>query len=88
MKPRILLASLAALSLVALSPGAEARPRHHHYAEAGELHPNLNPLGPGHYALNGHHVYAGPNCYVSREQVLVNGQLVWRPLSTCMGRER
>ena len=82
---RMTMAGCAVAAVLACTAGAQAGGR---YAYPGELHPNYNPYGPGHYALNGHHVYAGPNCYLSREQVLVNGRLVWRPLSTCVGRER
>ena len=49
----------------------------------GQVDPHIRPYGPGIYMENGVVVYAPANCYVSREQVLQNGALVWRPLRTC-----
>lgn len=49
----------------------------------GQVDPNVRPYGPGAYMENGAIVYVPTNCYVSREQVLQNGRLVWRPLRTC-----
>jgi hypothetical protein len=50
---------------------------------AGQVDPNIRPYGPGTYSENGFTVYIPANCYVSREQVLLSGRLVWRPIRTC-----
>lgn len=49
----------------------------------GQVDPNVRPYGPGTYSENGFTVYIPANCYVSREQVLIGGRLVWRPVKTC-----
>ena len=49
----------------------------------GRISPEGPQYGPGSYTENGVTVHAPRNCYVSREQRLQGGQLVWRPLVTC-----
>jgi hypothetical protein len=47
------------------------------------VNPDYQPYGPGYYVGPRHAVPVPRGCYASREQVRINGQLVWRPLVTC-----
>lgn len=61
-----------------------AKPRSTAHVEGvGGAHPNFRPFGPAYYYENGVYVDIPPNCYVSREQRLQDGRLVWRPIRTC-----
>ncbi len=73
--------TIAAALLLGLTGAAFSQGRHGY--GAGAVHPNYQPYGPGAYTENGSIVYVPQNCYVSREQVYRNGQLVWQPLKTC-----
>lgn len=72
---------VAALALVAFTIGATAQQQ--------QAQRNFDPrdragtYGPTVYSEGGRTVHVPRNCYASREQVRVGGQLIWRPLVTC-----
>ncbi len=74
------LGAALALATLALIPAVQAQQR---MAQPGHTAPSGPTYGPGVYSENGYTVNVPRNCYVSREQVRVGGQLIWRPLVTC-----
>ena len=74
----LLIAALTVGSLCAIADShAQGR------RQAPPVTPDAPTYGPGTYTENGFTVHVPRQCYVSREQVLQNGQLIWRPLVTC-----
>lgn len=86
---KITLAFLSAASLLGAAGAASAQPYYDPYDRPAYdygpryVDPDYQPWGPGYYAGARRGVSVPSGCYTSREQVRVNGRLVWRPVVTC-----
>lgn len=73
-------AAMSGLLALAVVVPAQAQQRG---ASPERIGPGGSSYGPGVYTEGGVTVHVPRHCYVSREQVRIGGQLVWRPLVTC-----
>ncbi len=73
----------AALAVAGTTTHASAQAYYPNQYGPRYVHPDYQPYGPGYYAGGRYGARVPRGCYASREQVRINGQLVWRPLVTC-----